>query len=104
LVLSVVIPFALILIVMIRLALRIRTIKVVTGAAGMIGLKGRAETAIAPEGRVLVRGELWRARSQMKIAPEESIRVIGVDGLTLEVEAEKDAAVAPKPASLLDQQ
>jgi membrane-bound serine protease (ClpP class) len=105
LVLAVVIPFALILIVIVRLALRARQTKVATGLAGMIGLKGRAETAIAPEGRVFVRGELWRARSPAKIAPGESVRVVGVDGLTLEVDlAERDATLAPKQASAIDEQ
>ncbi|MCI0387353.1 MAG: nodulation protein NfeD [Acidobacteria bacterium] len=105
LVLAVIIPFALILIVMVRLALRARGARVATGLAGMIGLKGRAETAIAPEGRVFVRGELWRARSQTKIAEGEDVRVLGVDGLTLDVDlAERDAAVAPKQASAIDEQ
>src|SRR5215510_3005709 len=104
LVLAVVIPFALILIVMVRLALRARETRVSTGLAGMIGLKGRAETMIAPEGRVFVRGELWRARSQTKIAAGENVRVLGVEGLTLEVDlAERDAAVAPKQASAIEE-
>jgi membrane-bound serine protease (ClpP class) len=104
LVLAVVIPFALILIVMVRLALRARHTRVATGLAGMIGLKGRAETAIEPEGRVFVRGELWRARSQTKIAAGENVRVVGVEGLTLYVDlAERDTAVAPRQASAIDE-
>ena len=104
LVLAVVIPFALILIVMVRLALRARQTRVATGLAGMIGLKGRAETAIEPEGRVFVRGELWRARSQTKIAAGENVRVLGVEGLTLDVDlAERDVAVAPKQASAIEE-
>jgi membrane-bound serine protease (ClpP class) len=104
LVLAVVIPFALILTLMVRLALRARGARVTTGSAGMIGLKGRAETAIEPEGRVFVRGELWRARSQTKIAAGESVRVVGVDRLTLDVDpAERDTAVAPKQASAIDE-
>jgi membrane-bound serine protease (ClpP class) len=105
LVLAVVIPFALILTMMVRLALRARRARVTTGLAGMIGLKGRAETAIEPEGRVFVRGELWRARSQMKIAAGENVRVVGVEGLTLDVDlAERDTTVAPKQASAIDGQ
>jgi membrane-bound serine protease (ClpP class) len=104
LVLAVVIPFGLILMLMLRLAFRARKEKVITGTAGMIGLKGRAETEIAPEGTVFVRGELWRARSQMKIAQGESIRVIGLRGLTLEVEAEKDEVFEPRKASAIDEQ
>jgi membrane-bound serine protease (ClpP class) len=104
LVLAVVIPFALILILMVRLALRARGARVTTGVAGMIGLKGRAETAIEPEGRVFVRGELWRARSRTKIAAGESVRVVGLEGLTLEVDlAEKEATVAPKRVSVIDE-
>ncbi len=104
LVLAVIIPFALILILMVRLAFRARRTKITTGLDGMIGLKGRAETAIAPEGRVFVRGELWSARSQSKIAVGENVRVVGVNGLTLDVDlAERDAAVTPKQASAIDE-
>ncbi len=104
LVLAVVIPFALITILMIRLALRSRHTKVTTGSAGMIGLKGRAHTPIEPEGMVFVRGELWHARSHMKIAKGETIRVLNMEGLTLEVEAEKDDAIMPKKASAIEEQ
>jgi len=105
LVLAVVLPFALILIVMLRLAFRARMTVVTTGQAGMVGLRGTAETEIAPEGRVFVRGELWRARSPIKIAVGENILVTGINGLTLEVDlAEKDADLAPKQVSAIDQQ
>jgi len=103
LVLAVVIPFGVIMTFMLRLAIRARRSKVTTGTAGMIGLTGRAETAVAPQGTIFVRGELWKARSQMSIAPGESVRVTGMDGLTLDVEAEKDAAVIPKNASAVDE-
>jgi membrane-bound serine protease (ClpP class) len=102
LVLAVVIPFGVILIMMLKLALRARHEKITTGTAGMVGLRGRAETEIISEGTVFVRGELWRARSPMKIARGEIIRVTGVEGLTLEVEAEKDDAVEPRKASALE--
>jgi membrane-bound serine protease (ClpP class) len=105
LVLAVVLPFALILIVMVKLAFRARMTSVTTGQAGMIGLRGTAETEIAPEGRVFVRGELWRARSPIKIAVGENVLVKGIDGLTLEVDlAEKDSEVRPKQVSAIDQQ
>ena len=57
---------------------------------------------IAPEGTVFVRGELWRARSPMSIAAGEGVRVTDINGLTLNVEAEKDDAIAPKKASAVD--
>ena len=102
LVLAVVIPFGVIFTFILRLAIRARRAKVTTGTPGMIGLTGKAETAVAPQGTIFVRGELWRARSQMSIAPGERVRVTGMNGLTLDVEAEKDAAVIPKNASAVD--
>jgi membrane-bound serine protease (ClpP class) len=102
LVLAVIVPFAVIMVFMLKLAIRARRSKVTTGTAGMIGLRGRAQTAIAPEGTVFVRGELWRARSQMSIAAGEDVRVMDIDGLTLNVEAEKDMALAPKKASAIE--
>ncbi|MFY9611759.1 MAG: nodulation protein NfeD [Blastocatellia bacterium] len=103
LVLAVVIPFALIMIFVLKLAIRARRAKVTTGIAGMIGLVGKAETAISPQGTVFVRGELWRARSQMNIARGEGVRVKGIEGLTLDVEADAEAAAVPKKASAIDE-
>ncbi|HSO75008.1 MAG TPA: nodulation protein NfeD [Blastocatellia bacterium] len=103
LVLAVVIPFAMIMIFVLKLAIRARRGKVTTGTAGMIGLLGRAESAIAPQGTVFVRGELWRARSGMSIARGEGVRVKGIDGLTLDVEAEARAEAVPKKASAVDE-
>ncbi|HEY3136045.1 MAG TPA: nodulation protein NfeD [Blastocatellia bacterium] len=102
LVLAVVIPFGAIFTFILRLAMKARRAKVATGTSGMIGLTGRAETAIAAEGTVFVRGELWRARSQISIAPGDIVRVSGVDGLTLDVEPAKDAAITPNTTSVVD--
>jgi membrane-bound serine protease (ClpP class) len=102
LVLAVVIPFGVIFTFILRLAVRARRAKVTTGSAGMIGLIGRAETAIDPEGTIFVRGELWKARSKVSIARGEMVKVTGMDGLRLEVEAEKDTALAPKGATATD--
>lgn len=43
------------------LTYKARQNRVVTGEAGMVGLEGRAETSLTPEGKVFVRGELWDA-------------------------------------------
>src|SRR5713226_2997053 len=102
LVLAVVIPFGLIFTFILRLAIRARRAKVATGTSGMIGLTGRAETAIAPEGTIFVRGVLWKARSKISVARGESVRVTGMDGLTLDVEAQRDAET-PKSASAVNQ-
>lgn len=57
-----------------------------TGADGLVGKIGAARSKIDPEGKVLVHGELWKARAK-KIIPEGAdVRVVDVVGLLLEVE------------------
>jgi len=103
LVLAVVIPFGVIFTFILRLAVRARRAKVTTGSAGMIGLIGKAETAIDPEGTIFVRGELWKARSKTSsIARGEAVKVIGMEALTLDVEPEKDEELPPKAATATD--
>jgi membrane-bound serine protease (ClpP class) len=55
------------------------------GVAEMLGLVGRADTALEPGGMVFVRGEHWRAHADAPIAAGERIEVVEVDGLTLRV-------------------
>lgn len=62
--------------------------RVVTGAEGMIGKIGKVATALAPEGKVLVRGELWTAtaRDGASIEPGAKVRVVTINGMELTVE------------------
>lgn len=61
-----------------------------TGTAGMVGEKGVAHTALAPEGQVFVHGEYWHAVSEEPIAPGEPVEVVEVVNLKLKVrKAEK---------------
>jgi membrane-bound serine protease (ClpP class) len=58
----------------------------VTGESAMVGRLGVARSALAPEGQVLIDGELWRALSQDgAVAAGESVKVAAIDGLTLKV-------------------
>jgi len=57
-----------------------------TGDSGLIGKTGVVKTALDPIGRIQVHGELWSARSQTPVAVGQTVRVVAVDGLTLEVE------------------
>jgi membrane-bound serine protease (ClpP class) len=58
----------------------------VTGESAMVGRLGVARSALAPEGQVLIDGELWRAVSQDgTVAAGEAVRVAAIDGLTLKV-------------------
>ncbi len=66
--------------------------RIVTTQRGLIGLVGEARGRLAPEGPVFVKGTMWRGRSGGEsIAPGTPVRVRGVDGLVLKVEAEPGA-------------
>ncbi len=64
------------------------------GRESMVGDTGRAMAAVDPEGTVEVRGAPWRARTNRAtpIAAGEAVRVVGIDGLLLEVEPEAGGA------------
>jgi membrane-bound serine protease (ClpP class) len=64
------------------------------GRESMIGEMGTALAEVSPEGTVEVRGAPWRARTNRAtpIAAGDHVRVIGIDGLLLEVEPEVGGA------------
>ena len=64
------------------------------GREWMIGSDGQAVVAVDPEGVVQVRGAQWRARTNRAtpIAAGDPIRVVAIDGVTLEVEPETGGA------------
>jgi membrane-bound serine protease (ClpP class) len=64
------------------------------GREWMIGNDGTATTAIDPEGVALVGGARWRARTNRAtpIAAGAGLKVVAIDGVTLEVEPEEGAA------------
>lgn len=95
--LAVTIPLVILISMMAILTHRARKIKVSTGEAGMVGLEGRAETSLLPEGKVSVRGELWDAWSHVRIERGESVRVVGVRGLKLEVTASAPNRIPRRP-------
>ena len=66
-------------------AVRAHRRKVTTGREGMIGERGRARSALTPEGSVFVAGEIWRARAAdgAPISEGEAVEVMGLDGFTL---------------------
>jgi membrane-bound serine protease (ClpP class) len=66
--------------------------RIVTTQRGLIGLVGEAKGRLAPDGPVEVKGATWRGRSTGDpIDAGARVRVRGVDGLVLRVEAEADA-------------
>jgi membrane-bound ClpP family serine protease len=63
--------------------------RILSTQRGLIGLVGEARGRLAPDGPVFVKGALWRGRSVGDpIDPGSPVRVRGVDGLILQVEAE----------------
>jgi membrane-bound serine protease (ClpP class) len=57
-----------------------------TGASGLIGEIGIVKEPLTPEGKVIVRGELWKAISKDSIQKDVKVRVVNVINLVLEVE------------------
>jgi membrane-bound serine protease (ClpP class) len=84
--LAVSIPLGIITAFLMRIALRARRNKVVTGVQGLIGEAGIAQSALTPYGKVFVHGELWDAVSSIPIAAGESVVVRNVEGLQLRVD------------------
>jgi len=59
--------------------------KQTAGVSELIGMVGRADTNLAPGGRVFVRGEYWTARSAEEIPMGAAVEVISVEGMRLRV-------------------
>lgn len=60
--------------------------KKVTGAEGMIGLKGEVIEALNPVGVVRVKGEYWKAESPDGNVPVgKMVEIAGLNGLVLKV-------------------
>jgi membrane-bound serine protease (ClpP class) len=70
------------------IALLSRRKKARIGEPCLLGARGSVETTLKPEGSILIRGELWRARSRSGLPIErgQGIRVVGASGHLLEVE------------------
>ena len=84
--LSVSIPFALITMFLLTLALRARRNKALMGGEGLLNEIGEARTALAPAGKVFVHGEYWDAVSSTPVEPGGEVRVVAIDGMKLKVE------------------
>jgi len=67
--------------------LRSRKRPVVTGGEALIGAAGEAVSWQGNEGRVSIKGELWRARAKAPLQVGTRIKVVDRDGLVLVVES-----------------
>jgi membrane-bound serine protease (ClpP class) len=91
-------PFAVLAVVLMRLVLRSRKWKSVTGKEELIGAPGVAVARLSAgsEGMIRVHGELWRAESSRPVQEGETVRVLRVEGLKLYVEPADVAVSAAK--------
>jgi membrane-bound serine protease (ClpP class) len=78
-------PLGIITAFLMTLALKARRNKVVTGAQGLIGEVGIAQSPLAPSGKILVHGEIWNAVSTSPVPNGSKVIVGKVEGLQLEV-------------------
>ncbi len=68
-------------------ALRVRLRRPVDAADSPVGTVGEAQTDIAPEGTVLTKGAVWRARTmETGIAAGSKVKIMATEGLVLLVE------------------
>ena len=95
--LAVSIPFGLITAFLMTIALRARRNKMVTGAQGLLGETGVAQTALSPQGKVFVHGELWDAIASSPMPAGQLVIVRRIDGLTLQVDPLGSHAAAHRP-------
>jgi len=47
-------------------------------------------TPCLPDGQVRIDGEIWAARAPSRVPAGAYVRIVGVDGLTLVVEADEE--------------
>ncbi len=80
LIIPVVVGLSFIFVFLIFIAVRAHLKKVSTGKEGLIGEIGVAQTALNPEGKVFVHGELWNAEAPEKIKKRAKVRVVEVSG------------------------
>jgi membrane-bound serine protease (ClpP class) len=79
------------------LVLRTHRAKVSTGAAGLVGERGVAKSALQPKGRVFVHGELWMAVAEPHAPAGAQVEVVAMDDMTLRV---RPLQATPSPAAV----
>ena len=89
--LGVILPVALglsfIFILLFYLVFKAHSRRALTGKEGLVGEVGVARTALGPEGKVFVHGELWNAEAESPVPADSRVRVVKVlDSLKLRVE------------------
>ena len=79
-------PFSIITVILLSLAVRARRNKIETGPQRMVGEFGVSLTALEPAGKIFVHGEYWDAIAREPVGAGARVRVTAIDGLKLTVE------------------
>jgi membrane-bound serine protease (ClpP class) len=94
--LSVILPvtifFAVLVVVLGRKVVEAHRHVPVTGQEGLLGEIGTARTEIDRKGKIFVHGEYWDARAKERIAEGAKVKVVGIDGLVLDVKPVENEA------------
>jgi membrane-bound serine protease (ClpP class) len=80
--------FGAITVFLVRLVVRAQKRKARIGPDAMVGSPATAMETLAPQGHVLVEGEIWQAVANAPVAAGTRLRVVGHDQMLLEVEPE----------------
>jgi membrane-bound serine protease (ClpP class) len=91
--LSVSAAFGAITVFLVRLAVRARRMKTRLGADAMVGSRATAMEPLAPEGHVLVEGEIWRAVASEPVPAGSPLRVVGHEQFLLHVAPAEPASL-----------
>ena len=90
--------FGTITVVLVRLAVRARRRKSLIGIDALVGSRATAMEPIAPQGHVLVEGEIWMAVATQSIPAGTALVVTGRDQMVLRVEPLSVAHASATPA------
>jgi membrane-bound ClpP family serine protease len=92
--LALLLPASFCLFFLIKLTLGARREKQAVTLPGIVGQVARAQTSIIPSGTVFVRGHLWPATSKDSVKPGGLVRVVGIEGVVLQVQAHRPATIS----------
>ncbi|MBN2543685.1 hypothetical protein JXI42_12540 [bacterium] len=86
-IIPIILVLVILLIVIIWKGIAGHKVKVTTGEEGIVGEIGKVSEKIDPQGKIIVHGEIWRAKSTQVIEKGEEAKVVAVDrNLVVEVE------------------
>jgi membrane-bound serine protease (ClpP class) len=77
------------------MAVRAQREPVRTGVEGLLQERGIARTPLDPRGKVLIHGEIWDAVAESPVGPGDTVEVVGVRNLTLQVRPSRPDLTLP---------